>query len=126
VLALDDFGTGYSSLSYLKRFPLQILKVDKSFIDGTCGEGELRVISRAIIRLGHSPGMEVVAEGVESPEQLDFVLGEGCRYAQGYWFGRPKPAAELQRLFSQPDGRAGVVCLLPEAAAQPARSQAQA
>jgi diguanylate cyclase (GGDEF)-like protein/PAS domain S-box-containing protein len=126
VLALDDFGTGYSSLSYLKRFPLQILKVDKSFIDGTCGEGELRVISRAIIGLGHSLGMEVVAEGVESPEQLDFVLGEGCRYAQGYWFGRPKPAAELQRLFSQPDCCAGVVCLLPEAAAQPARSKAQA
>lgn len=125
-LALDDFGTGYSALSYLKRFPLQILKVDKSFIDGTCGDGEQRVISRAIIGLGHSLGMEVVAEGVESLEQFDFVRGEGCRYAQGYWFGRPKPAAELQRLFSQPDCCAGGVCLLPEVPAQPARSQAPA
>ena len=56
---------------------------------------QLRVISRAIIGLGHSLGMEVVAEGVESPEQLDFVLGEGCRYAQGYWFGRPAPLEQM-------------------------------
>ncbi|WP_462380273.1 putative bifunctional diguanylate cyclase/phosphodiesterase [Pseudomonas sp. Marseille-QA0892] len=98
-LALDDFGTGYSSLGYLKRFPLNILKVDKSFIRGTPDDAELSVISRAIIGLGRNLGLEVVAEGVESKEHLSFLNAEGCTLAQGYWFSRPRPAADLQPLF---------------------------
>jgi diguanylate cyclase (GGDEF)-like protein/PAS domain S-box-containing protein len=111
-LALDDFGTGYSSLGYLKRFPLHILKVDKSFIDGA--DAESRTISRAIIGLGRSLGLEVVAEGVEHDEQLDFLHREGCHLAQGYWFSRPRSAADLQRLFSGEDCFEGLWCLLPE------------
>ncbi|MBD9483451.1 EAL domain-containing protein [Pseudomonas sp. PDM14] len=113
-LALDDFGTGYSSLGYLKRFPLHILKVDKSFIGATPADPELTAISRAIIGLGHSLGLEVVAEGVEREEHLKFLRSEGCSLAQGYWFSRPRPAAELQRLFSGEDCFEGLWCLLPE------------
>ncbi|MDX1367567.1 EAL domain-containing protein [Pseudomonas sp.] len=118
-LALDDFGTGYSSLGYLKRFPLHILKVDKSFISGPSADGDSQLISRAIIGLGLSLGLEVVAEGVERSEHLDFLRAEGCRLAQGYWFSRPRPPAELERLFSGEDCFEGLYCLLQ---AQPALS----
>lgn len=100
-LALDDFGTGYSSLGYLKRFPLHILKVDKSFINCGPADVEALTISRAIIGLGLSLGLEVVAEGVENAEHLAFLHNEGCHLAQGYWFSRPKPAAEIGALLSQ-------------------------
>lgn len=113
-LALDDFGTGYCSLGYLTRFPLHILKVDKSFIGGAPHDPEMTAISRAIIGLGASLGLEVVAEGVETDAHLAFLAAEGCRYAQGYWFGRPKPPQELQRLFSGEDCFDGHWCLLPE------------
>ncbi|PAU56424.1 EAL domain-containing protein [Pseudomonas indica] len=113
-LALDDFGTGYCSLGYLTRFPLHILKVDKSFIGGAPHDPEMTAISRAIIGLGASLGLEVVAEGVETEAHLAFLAAEGCRYAQGYWFGRPKPPQELQRLFSGEDCFDGHWCLLPE------------
>lgn len=113
-LALDDFGTGYCSLGYLTRFPLHILKVDKSFIGGAPHDPEMTAISRAIIGLGASLGLEVVAEGVETDAHLAFLAAEGCRYAQGYWFGRPKPPQELQRLFSGGDCFDGHWCLLPE------------
>jgi len=103
LLALDDFGTGYSSLDYLTRFPLHILKLDKSFIGGIPDDNKKSTISQAIIGLGRSLGLEVVAEGIESPAQLDFVVSEGCQYAQGYWFSRPRPAAQMQRLFSGED-----------------------
>lgn len=100
LLALDDFGTGYSSLGYLTRFPLHILKLDKSFINGIPYENKQSAISQAIISLGRSLDLEVVAEGIESSAQLEFVLGEGCHYAQGYWFSRPQPAAQIHRLLS--------------------------
>ncbi|MDO9625901.1 MAG: EAL domain-containing protein [Pseudomonas sp.] len=118
-LALDDFGTGYSSLGYLKRFPLHILKVDKSFISGTSADGDSQLISRAIIGLGLSLGLEVVAEGVEHSEHLDFLRAEGCRLAQGYWFSRPRPPAELERLFSGEDCFEGLCCLLQPALSLP-------
>ncbi|WP_437879993.1 putative bifunctional diguanylate cyclase/phosphodiesterase [Pseudomonas sp. LRF_L74] len=111
-LALDDFGTGYSSLGYLKRFPLHILKVDKSFIGSTPRDSDLSVISRAIIGLGRSLGLEVVAEGVERNEHLDFLRLEGCRLAQGYWFSKPRPADELQRLFDGEECYEGLWCRL--------------
>ena len=112
LLALDDFGTGYSSLGYLTRFPLHILKLDKSFIGGIPYDNKQSSISQAIIGLGRSLGLEVVAEGIESPAQLDFVVDEGCHYAQGYWFSRPRPAAQMQRLFSGEDCFEGLGCPL--------------
>ncbi|CAD5108129.1 putative bifunctional diguanylate cyclase/phosphodiesterase [Zestomonas carbonaria] len=112
-LALDDFGTGYAALGYLARFPLNILKVDKSFIGGIPHDHELNTIARAIIGLGRSLGLEVAAEGIEDAEQLAFVVREGCHYAQGYWLGRPQSSADMQRLFDGEAGPEGDWCLLP-------------
>lgn len=98
-LALDDFGTGYCSLGYLKRYPLHVLKVDRSFIAAAPADTDSVAISRAIIGLGQSLGLAVVAEGVERCEQVVFLGAEGCRTIQGYWLSPPRPAAELQRLF---------------------------
>lgn len=94
-LSVDDFGTGYSSLSYLKRFPLNILKVDKSFVDGLPGDEEDVAISSAIIQLAHNLHMNVVAEGVETKEQLEFLTAIGCDLIQGYYYSRPLPPKEF-------------------------------
>ena len=123
-LALDDFGTGYSSLGYLKRFPLHILKVDKSFISD--GDPDSWTISRAIIGLGRSLGLEVVAEGVERADQLEFLHHQECPLAQGYWFSRPRPAGELERLFNGDDCFEGLWCLLPEGGASFIDKESQA
>lgn len=90
-IALDDFGTGYSSLSYLHMFPLSTLKIDRSFVANLGVASEAAAITRAVIALGHALGIEVVAEGVETREQLDFLIDEGCNYMQGYMLGRPLP-----------------------------------
>ncbi|MDY0011648.1 MAG: GGDEF domain-containing response regulator [Rhodocyclaceae bacterium] len=98
-IAVDDFGTGYSSLSYLKRFPIDIIKIDKSFVRDLCEDDEDAAIVRAIIALAHSMRRETIAEGVESGEQLALLLRERCGLLQGYHLGRPVPAEEIsQRL----------------------------
>jgi len=91
-LAVDDFGTGYSSMTYLKRFPVESLKVDRSFVDGLGRETEATAICTAVVSLAHALGMRAVAEGVETPEQLASLRTLGCELAQGYLFGRPAPA----------------------------------
>lgn len=88
-LAIDDFGTGFSSLSYLKRFPVDLLKIDKSFVDGVALKGHDRAIVQAIVALGHALGMKLIAEGVETIEQLDELRSLGSEIGQGYYFGRP-------------------------------------
>lgn len=92
-LSIDDFGTGYSSLSYLKRFPVEALKIDRSFIDGLGREHEDTSIVEAIVTLAHALGLTAVAEGLETATQLDALRVIGCDYAQGYLLGHPLPAA---------------------------------
>ncbi|MBL4834229.1 MAG: EAL domain-containing protein [Pseudomonas sp.] len=93
--SIDDFGTGYSSLSYLKRFPIQELKIDRSFLLDIVAKEEDRAIVKAIITLAHSLGQQVVAEGVEEKQQLNFLRENGCNVIQGYYFSRPLEGHKL-------------------------------
>ncbi|MBW3550277.1 MAG: GGDEF domain-containing phosphodiesterase, partial [Proteobacteria bacterium] len=93
--ALDDFGTGYSSLGYVHRFPLKMIKIDRSFVEplGSDSSHRSSAVVAAVLALAHSLGLEVVAEGIETPAQRDALIAMGCVYGQGYLFGRPQPAA---------------------------------
>lgn len=97
-LSIDDFGTGYSSLSYLQRFPINALKIDKSFITEVPENQGNAAIVRSIITLGHSLELNVIAEGVETEEQLKFLRAQGCDEIQGYLFSKPLPADDITRL----------------------------
>jgi len=95
--SLDDFGTGYSSLSYLKQFPLKVLKIDQSFIQDIQLNKKNEKLIMAIIAMGHSLGLEVVAEGVEKDEQLTFLRSQLCDDVQGFLLSRPISASDLTK-----------------------------
>ena len=97
-IALDDFGTGYSSLSYVKRFPIDVLKIDRSFVRGIPAQANDTVITTAIISMAHSLGIKVIAEGVETADQLAFLRAHGCDAMQGYYFSKPLPTEQFAEL----------------------------
>ncbi len=100
--SIDDFGTGYSSLSYLKRFPVRELKIDQSFVTDLAHSADDQAIIRAIIAMAHSLDLTVVAEGVETVEQLNFLKQTGCQLVQGYYFGKPLPPEKFASLYTKP------------------------
>ena len=97
-IALDDFGTGYSSLNYLRRLPIDVLKIDKSFIDGICIDKKSEYIAESIIELSHNLDLKVVAEGVETREQLDYLNNINCDIVQGYYFSKPENFKKIKEM----------------------------
>ena len=97
-LAIDDFGTGYSSLSYLRQFPIDTLKVDQSFVHGISADTDDATIINAVINMGGNLKHRVIAEGVETVEQVAFLQAHGCDEGQGYYFSRPVPASQFAKL----------------------------
>jgi EAL domain-containing protein (putative c-di-GMP-specific phosphodiesterase class I) len=107
-LAIDDFGTGYSSLDYIRSFRVSRLKIDQRFIKDVTTSADGAAIVRATIGLALELGIEVVAEGVETASQRNFLISAGCRLAQGFYFGKPAPEAEARKLLYQNLQRAAV------------------
>ncbi len=104
-LAVDDFGTGYSALSHLQRYPIDIIKIDKAFVDGIGESGDHSRLIRGIIELTHSLGLRTVAEGIETSQQAQALRAMGSELGQGFHFARPLPSRDLEALLATaPDG----------------------
>jgi diguanylate cyclase (GGDEF)-like protein len=128
-IAVDDFGTGYSSLAYLKRFPVDILKIDRSFIAGIGESPEALAMVRALIQLGRALGLETLAEGIEDARQLERLRAEGCESGQGFLFAKPMDAAGIGSLLHRPDqllvaGRSSTSSAIPSDGNSPAEEHA--
>ena len=115
-MSIDDFGTGYSSLSYLKKLPINRIKIDQSFIRDLPGDKDDVAITKTIVSLGKNLGLDVIAEGVETAEQRDFLLSIGCEYGQGYYYSKPLPATEFLAEFRSASDTSNRKRLRPSAA----------
>ncbi len=116
-LAIDDFGTGYSSMSYLCNLPIDILKIDRSFVHGVRREPQKTGIVRTIVELGRILHLQTVAEGIELEEELDELRSLQCDFGQGFWFARPVPAAAAAALLAdEAAARRAALALVPAAA----------
>jgi EAL domain-containing protein (putative c-di-GMP-specific phosphodiesterase class I) len=104
-IAIDDFGTGYSALAHLHRFPVDLLKIDRSFVVAMRSSPVASTVVRAAVQLAHALGLDVVAEGVETADELGRMAAQGCDYAQGYWLARPLPAAAATLVLREGNGR---------------------
>ncbi|MCY0853541.1 putative bifunctional diguanylate cyclase/phosphodiesterase [Cupriavidus sp. D39] len=112
-LALDDFGTGYSSLSHLRSLPLNKLKIDRAFIQDLTTRSDVAVLVQQIIQIGHAFKLRVVAEGVETRETADLLARSGCDEVQGFYFGKPLPAQDLEALLRQHSRRPSLAAVKP-------------
>jgi EAL domain-containing protein (putative c-di-GMP-specific phosphodiesterase class I) len=108
-LAIDDFGTGYSSLSYLRRFPVDVLKVDRAFVTALGGDREDAALTHAIVDLGRTLGLRIVAEGIETAAQLTELQGLGCEYGQGYLLFRPLTADAMSAVLANAAWQTGAL-----------------
>jgi diguanylate cyclase (GGDEF)-like protein len=108
-LAIDDFGTGYSSLSYLQQFPIDILKIDRSFVDGIEGSAQKNAVARTIINLSDTLQLATVAEGIENNEQAEILKGLGCEYGQGYFFARPLEFDQFDDLLENMNASSAII-----------------
>jgi EAL domain-containing protein (putative c-di-GMP-specific phosphodiesterase class I) len=120
-VAIDDFGTGYSSLSYLRRLPLDCLKIDRSFIRNVDSNASDEAIVGAILAMAQALDLEVVAEGIETPEQLQVLGRHGCTTAQGFYFSRPLPPAQCGELLLEAGQRSSFTDTLRLRAAERVR-----
>ena len=118
-LALDDFGTGYSSLGYLTQLPFDTIKIDRIFVDGIADSECARKLLEGIVALGRGLGMTIVAEGAETPEEVEILRGFNCDVIQGYVFARPTPASQALAFARDPGAKAGARGIV-EVASQPA------
>jgi EAL domain-containing protein (putative c-di-GMP-specific phosphodiesterase class I) len=102
-ISIDDFGTGYTSISYLRQYPVSVLKIDQTFIKGLPANQNDAAITSAVIALGHNLGLEIVAEGVETAEQLKYLADHNCDFIQGYYYSRPLSQAKIIQVFTKND-----------------------
>jgi EAL domain-containing protein (putative c-di-GMP-specific phosphodiesterase class I) len=100
-LAIDDFGIGFSSLSYLRRLPVDVVKIDRSFVTGVAAGAEEWTLARGIVRMVHGLGFETVAEGVETPQQVAHLQALGCQKGQGFYFARPMEPRAIEKLLAR-------------------------
>jgi len=114
-IAVDDFGTGYSSLAYLRRLPIHVLKIDRSFVSGIVDNPSDLSIARTIVQMGRNLGLTVLAEGVETPAQMEALRAMGCHEVQGYLFSKPLPPAALEAYLRRCAEQGGAMAQLPPA-----------